>query len=81
MARRDRLIQAVRNNPKDVRFGDACKIAEMLGFVRRGGKGSHRVYVKTGEAVALNFQDRGGRIKPYQARQLIEMIEKYEDEL
>jgi hypothetical protein len=27
-----KLIAKVRNNPKDVRFDDACKIAEHLGF-------------------------------------------------
>ena len=78
MSRRDKLVRAVRSNPRDVRFDDACKIAEMLGFVHKGGKGSHRVFARRGEPVALNFQDRNGKIKPYQARQLIEMIEKYE---
>jgi hypothetical protein len=29
----------------------------------------------------LNFQNRNGKIKPYQARQLIAMIDKYESEL
>ena len=29
----------------------------------------------------LNFQNRNGKIKPYQARQLIAMIDKYENEL
>jgi predicted RNA binding protein YcfA (HicA-like mRNA interferase family) len=53
----------------------------MLGFTHVGGKGSHRVYAKRGERTALNFQNRKGKIAPYQARQLIEMIDKYESEL
>lgn len=81
MTKNDKLILAVRNNPRDVRFDDACKIAERLGFVGKGGRGSHTAYSRPGEPVGLNFQNRDGKIPPYQAKQLIEMIDKYEDEL
>jgi hypothetical protein len=67
----------VVDNPKDVRFEDACKIAEWLGFSCKGGKGSHTVYARPGEQVLLNFQDVNGRIPTYQAKQLIEMIGVY----
>lgn len=77
MTKRAKLLAAIRNNPKNVRFADACKAAEAVGFFRAGGKGSHTVYARTGEAVILNFQNRGGYIPPYQARQLIEMLDKY----
>ncbi len=77
MSKRDKLIAGLRNNPRDVRFADACKIAEMLGFTCKGGQGSHHAYQREGEPVGLNFQDRKGRIFPYQARQLLEMVDKY----
>lgn len=79
MTRREKLLAAIRNNPKGVRFADACRAAEVIGFVRAGGKGSHVVYAKAGEPTILNFQDRSGQIPPYQARQLIEMLDKHED--
>lgn len=78
MTRREKLLAAIRNNPKGVRFTDACRAAEAIGFVRAGGKGSHVVYARAGEPTILNFQDRNGDIPPYQARQLIEMLDKYE---
>lgn len=77
MTRRAKLLAAIRNNPKHVRFADACKAAETVGFGRAGGKGSHTVYARPGEPVILNFQNRSGSIPPYQARQLIEMLDKY----
>ena len=77
MTRREKLLAAIRNNPRSVRFADACKVAEAIGFVRAGGKGSHTVYAKSGEPTILNFQNRNGYIPPYQARQLIEMMNKY----
>lgn len=61
-----------------MRFSDACKVAGWLGFSGKGGKGSHNAFSRPGEEVGLNFQNRKGKIKPYQARQLIDMIEKYE---
>jgi hypothetical protein len=82
MSQRAKLIEALRNNTKDVRFEDACKIAEMIGFVHKGGgKGPHRAYSRPGEPVGLNFQNRSGKIKPYQARQLLAMVDKYEEVL
>lgn len=77
MTRREKLLAAIRNNPRSVRFADACKVAEAIGFVRAGGKGSHTVYAKSREPTILNFQNRSGYIPPYQARQLIEMMDKY----
>jgi hypothetical protein len=52
-------------------------LAERLGFVHKGGKGAHRAYSKWGEPIALNFQNRQGKIPLYQAQQLIEMVGKY----
>jgi hypothetical protein len=72
-----KLLRAIVANPKGVRFVDACKAAEALGFVHKGGAGSHRAFARPGEPTLLNFQNRDGRIPPYQARQLAAMIEKY----
>ena len=72
-----KLLRAIVANPKGVRFVDACKAAEALGFVHKGGTGSHRAFARPGEPTLLNFQNRDGRIPPYQARQLAAMIEKY----
>ncbi len=72
-----KLLASIRNNPKDVRFNDACKVAESLGFVHKGGKGSHRAFSRSGEQIGVNFQDRNGKTPVYQARQLIAMMDKY----
>ena len=74
-------MDAVVNNPSNVRFADACAIAEWLGFRRAGGKGAHYNYSRTGEPVGLNFQNRNGKIPTYQARQLAQMIQKYGHEV
>ena len=74
-----KLLEAIRNNPKDVRFDDACRVAIHLGFAASSIRGSHHVFARSGERQQLNFQkDGNGRIKPYHAKQLIEMMDKYE---
>lgn len=77
MTRGEKLFAAIRANPKAVRFEDACKVAERLGFTHKGGQGSHRAFGREGELDLLNFQNRGGLVPPYQARQLIRMMDKY----
>jgi hypothetical protein len=72
-----KLFAAIRNGHKSIRFTDASRIAELLGFERKGGKGSHCTNGRAGEPQMLNFQNCGGYIKPYQAKQLDEMVKKY----
>lgn len=79
MTKQEKKLEALRKNPRAVRFSDACKIAERLGFSRQGGKGSHRTYGRADEPLLLNFQNRGGYILPYQAKQLLEMVDRYAD--
>jgi len=77
MTKQEKQFTSLRNNPKTVRFDDACKIAERIGFSRQGGKGSHRTYGRIDEPMLLNFQNRGGYILSYQAKQLLDMVNKY----
>jgi hypothetical protein len=49
----------------------------LFGFEFKGGKGSHRIFVKEGVKELLNFQDVRGKAKPYQVRQFIKLIKKY----
>jgi predicted RNA binding protein YcfA (HicA-like mRNA interferase family) len=71
------MLEELRKNPKDVRFERLCTIAEAFGFRLRGGRGSHRVYVREGVREILNFQSMKGKAKPYQVRQFIKIIERY----
>ena len=77
MTKQDKLLASLRNHPKSVRFEDACRIAEKLGFTHQGGKGSHRTYGRQDEPLLLNFQNRDGFVLFYQAKQLLMMVDKY----
>ncbi|MBC2699367.1 MAG: type II toxin-antitoxin system HicA family toxin [ANME-2 cluster archaeon] len=74
---KQKLLEDLKNNPKNIRFEKLCRIAEAFGFQFKGGKGSHRIYLRKDINEMLNFQNVSGKAKPYQVRQLIKIIDKY----
>ncbi len=78
MARCEKLLLKAINSPDNLRFEELCSLAVCFGWERVGGTGSHRVYMhpSLGRAVGsmMNFQSRKGKAKPYQVRQLLDMI-------
>jgi predicted RNA binding protein YcfA (HicA-like mRNA interferase family) len=71
-----------REDPKrqirsELAFDDLCYILERAGFVSRPGKGSHRIYSKDGVVEIINIQPRNRKAKPYQVKQVRELLLKY----
>lgn len=81
MSKLKKLYERVLNNPQDVRFSDICKLSELFGFSFKGGKGSHRAYTREGIDVILNFQNVNGKAKPYQVRQLLNIVADFNLEI
>lgn len=48
MTQREKLLERIRSNPKDVRFEDLDKLLQWYGFECRSSGGSHYVYKKKG---------------------------------
>jgi len=70
-------LQEARGNIQSLRFANLCALAECFGwtFVRQNG--SHSPYKRAGSTLLMNFQeDRNGRAKPYQVRQLLAAIDQ-----
>jgi hypothetical protein len=74
---REEVYRELKGRVTNVRFEELCQAAESFGFKFKGGKGSHRIFVREGVKELLNFQDVRGKAKPYQVRQFIKLIEKY----
>ena len=62
---------------QNVAFTDFTGLLEGLGFrpVRTGG--SHHIYAHPGMAELVNLQSVRGEAKPYQIRQALRLIERY----
>jgi hypothetical protein len=70
-------LEEARANIASLRFGNLCALAECFGWVFIRQSGSHRMYKRTGSTILMNFQeDRNGRAKPYQVRQLLAAIDE-----
>ena len=78
MSRKDKLIEAIKNNPKNVKFEDLKKILESLGYKAINRGGSH--YVFTREASISLTTPYKKPIKVIYVKQVISIIEEEENE-
>ena len=83
VTKRGKLIEAVRRNPRDVRFADLVRLVEALGFVAERQVGSHRVFVHADPAVPfINLQEgKSGKAKPYQVEQVLAIVDAHKLEV
>jgi hypothetical protein len=78
MGKHEKLMLRILRGTSDnnISFDDLCQLLVHLGF-RERIKGSHRIFTKPGVVEILNLQPKGGRAKPYQVKQVRNMILKY----
>jgi len=62
---------------KNFAFDDLCYVLERAGFQLRSGRGSNRIYYRDGIVEIVNIQPRNGKAKPYQVKQVRELLLKY----
>lgn len=61
----------------NIEFDDLCKLLDWLDFDERI-RGSHHIFTRNDVDEILNLQPReGGKAKPYQVKQVREVIVKY----
>jgi len=77
MTRAAKAIEAAKQNPKGLSFAQLRSIVEAAGFTLKRVSGSHHVYSRPGIAEIINIQPAGKDAKPYQVRQVLELIERY----
>jgi hypothetical protein len=62
-------------------FDELCLILARSGFTLRRGQGSHHIFFKESVEEILNLQPRGSKAKPYQVKQVRDLILKYQLEI
>lgn len=74
----EKILASILSGRSDanVPFDGLCGALRSLGFSERI-KGSHHIFSRTGVAEILNLQPRGAQAKPYQVKQLRNVIIKY----
>ncbi len=75
------LIKKFKNNPKDVKFSDLCKVCDYYFGESRQSGSSHRVYKTPWQGdPRVNIQNHKGKAKAYQVKQVLKAIDKLEVE-
>jgi len=79
MSARRRVLTRVLSGTADqnIRFEEVCGLLRALGFQERI-RGSHHIFTREDVVEILNLQPRdGGMAKPYQVRQVRDVIVRY----
>lgn len=79
MGKKEKLLLSVTSGKQDknILFADLCRLLEEIGFDSRTS-GSHHMYYKDGVPELPNIQPDGDMAKPYQVKQVRELIKKYD---
>jgi hypothetical protein len=79
MSKAEKLAAKILSGRSDRNFAfdDLCYILQRAGCQVRSGKGSHLIYYKNGVVEIINIQPRNGKAKPYQVKQVRELLLKY----
>ena len=76
MKKRKLLGKALAGS-KNIRFADMVRLVEGFGFRLSRISGSHHIFVRADVPELINLQDVDGKAKPYQIRQFLKIVEKY----
>ena len=72
-----KLLKKALANPKNLRFGELVTLVEAFGFRFARVSGSHHIFEHPQVPELVNVQDRKGKAKAYQVRQLLELVERH----
>jgi predicted RNA binding protein YcfA (HicA-like mRNA interferase family) len=78
---RRKLLQSIIGGSKNVQFNEMVNLVNGFGFVLSRTDGSHHIFARAGIPELVNLQNVSGQAKPYQIRQFLKLIEKYNLEL
>ncbi|KHD10912.1 toxin HicA [Candidatus Thiomargarita nelsonii] len=74
------IIAQMKQNPKEVRFSDLCKVCDHFFGEARQNSTNHRVYKTPWKGdPRVNIQNAKGKAKAYQVKQVLKAIEKIGD--
>jgi predicted RNA binding protein YcfA (HicA-like mRNA interferase family) len=78
MTKPDKLLQGLlAGNFQNIAFNDIKKLLKAYGFVLERISGSHHIFTHEMIRDIVNIQNVKGKAKPYQIRQILQIIEKY----
>ncbi len=78
MAKRSKILTRVLSGSKNIGFSDFILLVEGFGFRLARVNGSHHIFVHSKVNELVNLQNVRGQVKPYQIKQFISLVERYD---
>ena len=78
MGKHEKFLLKILSGASDrnIDFGDLCNFLKRLGFVEYT-RSSHHMFRKEGIQEKMNLQKEGSKAKPYQVKQVRDIIQRY----
>jgi len=74
---KQKIFQKLLSGSRNIRFSEAVACAKAFGFQLSRINGSHHIFVHPHLPEQLNLQSVKGQVKPYQIRQLLQLIKRH----
>jgi predicted RNA binding protein YcfA (HicA-like mRNA interferase family) len=71
------LGRLLEGNVRNVAFGDMVRVVEGFGFSEQRVSGSHHIFAHPDIPELVNLQEVQSQAKPYQIRQFLRLVERY----
>ena len=72
-----KLLETIIRNRNNVRFSDMSALVLAFGFRLERLSGSHHIFVRDDIPELVNLQNVRGEAKPYQIKQFLSLVERY----
>jgi len=73
-----KFLRKLLSGSKNVRFQDMLTLVKAFGFKIARTRGSHHICIHPYVDEPVNMQEVKGQAKPYQIRQFLKLIERYD---
>ncbi|MGB3850636.1 MAG: type II toxin-antitoxin system HicA family toxin [Tunicatimonas sp.] len=75
--KKTKLLRKISDSPKNTSFSDLSSLITAFGFTLARTSGSHHIYYHPDITELVNIQNVRGMAKPYQIKQFLKIVEKY----
>jgi hypothetical protein len=74
---KQKLLKKILAGSKNIRFDEMAALINAFGFELARVSGSHHIFIHPAVDELLNLQNVNGQAKPYQVRQFLKLVERY----
>ncbi len=75
--KKEKLLLKLLSGSKNIRFSEMQSVVESFGFNLSRINESHHIYVHPDISELINLQSVKGKVKPYQVKQFLALVERY----